>query len=156
MEATIRTILTSPEERAGLNNVINCRGRDILLNNDQIHSVLQNSPIFKAQMTALGENCKRGTSEWDSMTTIITDTILGPWQRAIGQANITITTSCRCRVLMWEASINDRYDFNPMWTSSSRTPEAEMHTRLVRAAQLFSLCGWREFFYRGCAHGSAY
>jgi hypothetical protein len=155
MEALIESFLTSPQEIRAWRQFVGGTRWDINLSEEEMESILGLAGNFHQQIERLARECRRGF-EWQNRRTTIEDTIGEAWLLAIGRATVNLKTSCHCRILSWEACISDRYDFDPQWWNSQRTPIAEWETRLVWAAQVAGGCGWKEFNHVGCAYGAAY
>ncbi len=116
-----------------------------------MESVLQNLPEFEPHLSNLQSECDSPANpNWFARRETVSGTVGVAWEGAIGGVSVTLNTTCACRCLIWEASFNDPYNFDPVWSGEThRTREAERAVRLVRIAQVVSQCGWEEFNHVG-------
>ncbi|MGA4643315.1 RHS repeat-associated core domain-containing protein [Limisphaera sp. 4302-co] len=153
LEGKIRSFLSSSEDIRAWNRFVSGTGIDIELTESEMGSALVAAPAFQAELKKQAEDCKANPFYWFNRTTQLADTIGPHWSASLGRVTITLTTSCACRTLTWEACIFDKYDFDPTWFLGGREVTAEIKTILVWVADKVSQCGWKACHHKGCKSG---
>ena len=175
MAALFRASLTTTEELRAWDNYAGGSGRDIRLTTEEMENIIGSNNSIPREITAYKNKCRnicdsqRGRSGFYEVTSHV-GMAPAPWIYAIGGYDVTMRYDCTCCCYMggsgitagrrfgykfnWSGSLNDVYDFNPIWQNTHRTFAGEWGTRAVWGADLLGLCGWKQFSHRGKAYGS--
>jgi hypothetical protein len=149
IEAAIRTRVSGKGRRAW-NRFVSGTGKDITLSSGEMDRALatESSGNLIRKMMQLKKECKK-TTQWKGKKSVAEGCLTtGTWAGAIGGMEVHIESDCKCGCLKFTLSINDEYDFKNM-IAPHRSWKADYKTSLVRMAQVFSGCGWEEFFHKG-------